>query len=251
MNDHPSQQHRLADASSLIRTGRSSEAIPILDSIVASDPACLWALEERGRAKSFTGDHAGAVADFTQLIELSPDNPKGFTSRADVHQSVGNLKEAIQDYSKAISLNPEHTFAYIQRGRLKVLSGDLHGAITDFSAAIKYDHMGPLSGLLNRGKTKHLLGDFPGAIEDLTEAIEWERGLCVFAPLFRGRARLDAKDYHGAISDFTMAITAFPKLTNAYRHRADAKRAAGDMEGALADLSAYDQLGGEDLPAYS
>ena len=110
---------------------------------------------------------------------------------------------------------------------------------------------GRLSGLLNRGKTKYLMGDLPGAIADLTEAIPLELAEPVFAPLFRGRAKLAAGDYEGAVSDFTAAINGFPGLTNAYRHRAEAKALAGDKNGADADLIRYNELGGRDLPAYT
>lgn len=109
---------------------------------------------------------------------------------------------------------------------------------------------GPLSGLLNRGPAKHLLGDLAGAIEDLTEAMRLECGQPIFAPLFRGRVMLDLGNYEAAIADFTAAIKAFPGLTNAYRHRAEAKALAGDREGAEIDMCSYDRLGGCDLPAY-
>ena len=122
---------------------------------------------------------------------------------------------------------------------------------SDFTSAMENCPDGRLSGLLNRGKTKYLLGDLSGAIADLTEAIPLERAGPVFAPLFRGRARLAAGDYEGAISDFTVAINGFPRLTNAYRHRAEAKTLAGDQKGADDDLMRYNELGGRDLPAYA
>ena len=80
-NQQPSSE-RLAEASFLIRHGRSSEGIPILDIIVDGDPTNAWALEERGRAKLFVGDHEGAIADFSRMISQWPGNSKGFTCRA-------------------------------------------------------------------------------------------------------------------------------------------------------------------------
>lgn len=107
-----------------------------------------------------------------------------------------------------------------------------------------------MSGLLNRGQARHRLGDLTGAIEDLSEAMRLELDQPVFAPLFRGRVKVDAGDYRGAIADFTAAIDGYHGLTNAYRHRAEAKILAGDKTGAEIDLAAYNRLGGEDLPPY-
>jgi predicted Zn-dependent protease len=234
----------------LIRNGHSREAIPILDRVIESDPDHCRALRERGLAKKFCGDHAAAIADFSTVIRRHPNDPEAYVDRADTRARGGDLQGAIEDYSAAISSNSRYSFAYLHRGRLRVVSGDLPGAISDFTATMANDRMGPLSGLLNRGPAKHRLGDLAGAIDDLTEAMRLERGGPIFAPLFRGRVWLDAGNYEAAIADFTAAIEAFPELTNAYRHRADAKALAGDREGAETDLSTYTRLGGRDLPAY-
>jgi tetratricopeptide (TPR) repeat protein len=250
MSQAASFREDFAKAVALIRKGQPQQAIPILDRLIESDSSCSLALRERGVAKKFCRDHAGAIADYSALIFQLPTNPEGYIGRADARKQAGDLQGAIEDYSAAISLNPQHTFAYLQRGRIRAASGDLSGAISDFTADMVNSTYGPLSGLLNRGRAKHCLGDLAGAIDDLTEAMRLERGRPVFAPLFRGRVRLDAGNYEGAIADFTAAIEGFPRLTNAYRHRAEAKALAGDREGAEIDLHSYDRLGGRDLSAY-
>lgn len=240
----------LRAAIALTRGGHPGRAIPLLDRLIESDPTCMIALRERGYAKSFHGDHDGAVADFTTLIGRWPADPAGFTGRAAARERAGDRPGAIADYSAAISLDPRHPFAFLQRGRLRSQAGDVLGAVADFTADMEHSGDGPLSGLLNRGRARHRLGDLSGAVADLTEAMRLERGLRVFAPLFRGRVRLDLGEYPGAIADFTAAIEAFPGLTNAYRQRAEAKARAGDSAGAEEDRRSYDRLGGRDLPAY-
>jgi tetratricopeptide (TPR) repeat protein len=250
MSETPSFREDLAKAIALIRKGYSEQAIPLLDGLIKSDP-CFWlALRWRGLAKMFRGDHAEANADFSAAILQQPTNADRYADRAYARGRAGDLQGAIEDYSLAISLNPQHRSAIFQRGRMRAASGDLSGAMSDFTADMMHSKMGRLSGLLNRGRVKHRLGDLAGAIDDLTEAMPLECGLPVFAPLFRGRVLLEAGDYRGAIADFTGAIAAFPKLTNAYRHRAEARAIVGDREGAEEDLRVYEQLGGRDLPAY-
>jgi serine/threonine-protein kinase len=250
MTNRSLSREKLAEASFLIRDGRSAEAIPILDAIVAVEPGCTWALEERGRAKMFIEDYEGAIADFSLMIVQRPASPKGFTCRADARARAGDLQGALVDYSSAIAIDPGHPYAYLQRGRLRFEIREYAAAISDFTADMEVSPQGRLSGLLNRGTAKHFAGDLSGAISDLTEAITLEVGMPVFGPLFRGRARLTAGDYHGAINDFTSAITALPGLTNAYRYRAEARELIGDRKGAADDRSLYDQLGGRDLPAF-
>jgi tetratricopeptide (TPR) repeat protein len=239
----------LAEASFMIRHGRSVDAIPILDAIVDADPAFAWALEERGRAKLFSGDGNGSLADFTRMIAQWPTDPKGYTCRADARARAGDTRGAIDDYSSAIAINPKHPFAFLQRGRLRTKLGEYGEALTDFTVDMDVSSNGRLSGLLNRGNTKCLAGDLSGAISDLTEAILLEGEKPIFGPLFRGRAKLAAGEFNGAIADFSAAIEAFPQLTNAYRHRAEARTMIGDKQGAADDQAQYEQLGGQDLAA--
>lgn len=240
----------LREAISMIRSGRPTQAIPILDRIIEGDETCSIALAERGRARMNCGDIVGAVADLTEMVRRWPDNPKGLTLRAQAHEQAGDWQRAIDDYSAAIAIDAEHEFAYLQRGRMRVLAGDAQRAIGDFSEAMKHDRDGRLSGLQNRGKAKHLVGDLAGAMVDLTEAVQLEMAP-IIGPLLRGRVRFDAGDLPGAIIDFTTALEEFPGLTNALRLRAEAKELVGDPVGAKDDRRRYEELGGQDLPAYS
>ncbi len=131
-------------------------------------------------------------------------------------------------------------------------SKDYPAAIEDFTRHMNLssDLCARLSGLLNRGRAKHAIGDIANAITDLPEAISLAGERPIFGPLFRGRAKRDAGDLEGAIADFTAALNAFPGLTNACRHRAEVRALIGDHWRALDDQQRYQQLGGQDLPAY-
>jgi tetratricopeptide (TPR) repeat protein len=243
-------QRKLREAVALTRQGRPADAIPVLDDIIATDPECTVAWKERGYAKLFTRDYPGAIADFTEVTRQWPSKPDGFTCRAQVHAKAGDLRLAIDDYSNAIGVKPRHPTAFLHRGRLKVEIGDLRGAIEDFTSAIEFSDSGPLSGLLNRGRTYHAMGEIDLALIDLTEAIRHERFSPIHASLARGRVRLSMQDWKGAIDDFSAAINCFPRLSNAYGLRAEARTHLGDADGARDDLAEYERLGGRDLPAY-
>jgi tetratricopeptide (TPR) repeat protein len=245
------QDERIKQAGMLIRSGRSADAIPLLDAVVESSACTPWAVAERGRAKQFTGDLEGAVADFTLLAVRWPERTDGLTNRANARRLLGDFHSSIDDYSSAILINEQHGFAYLQRGRVKMQLGDLAGAVADFSADMNHSKEGRLSGLLNRGVAKHRMKDFSGAIEDLTAALEIEMPPPVYSPLFRASVRASLGDWRSAIADYSLALTRFPGLTNALRERAEAKQAIGDDQGAAADTTEYRRLGGRDLPAYA
>jgi tetratricopeptide (TPR) repeat protein len=244
------QEERIKRAGTLIRSGRSADAIPLLDAVVESSACAPWVLAERGRAKQLIGDLEGAIADFTLLAARWPENTDGLTQRANARRLLGDLHGSIDDYSSAIRINEQHGFAYLHRGRVKMQRGDLAGAVADFSADMIHSKEGRLSGLLNRGVAKHQMKDFSGAIEDLTAALEIEMPPPVYSPLFRARVRASLGDWRSAIADYSLALNGFPGLTNALRERSEAKRAIGDGQGAATDIIEYQRLGGRDLPAY-
>src|SRR5262245_18453125 len=80
------------------------------------------AYNNRGIAYRAKGDHARAIADFSEAIRL---NPNAFTyyNRGVVYGSKGDHDRAIADYNEAIRLDPNnarasyrHCVAYISKG---------------------------------------------------------------------------------------------------------------------------------------
>lgn len=60
------------------------------------------AIERSGDKKYQAGDYAGAIDDYSQLIERHPDIPRGYTRRSVARGKLGLLKEALEDANKAI-----------------------------------------------------------------------------------------------------------------------------------------------------
>ena len=58
----------------------------------------------RGVARSKSGDHEGAVRDFTSLVNLNPADGKAFHNRAFAKHETGKLKEACDDWKQALKL---------------------------------------------------------------------------------------------------------------------------------------------------
>jgi Flp pilus assembly protein TadD len=59
----------------------------------------------RGRARESTGDDAGAITDFSKVIELDPNNAQAYNDRGFAKEAMGDLEGAAADLNKAAKLN--------------------------------------------------------------------------------------------------------------------------------------------------
>jgi tetratricopeptide (TPR) repeat protein len=80
----------------------------------ASDRAIAYSI--RGGVYQAKGDSDHAIADFTQAIEINPQDARAYVRRGSVYQVNGDSDHAIADYNKAIEINPLYAIAYFNRG---------------------------------------------------------------------------------------------------------------------------------------
>ena len=69
---------------------------------------------------------AEAFADFDRLVELDPNDPKGFIFRGVYHESLGNIEAAKTDYLRAYNLGPQgrEMIEKLNKGRLIGKNGE-------------------------------------------------------------------------------------------------------------------------------
>ena len=85
--------------------------------------------------KAENGDHYGAIADYTKVLEIDPKDEVAYYNRAISKDEIGDYYGAIADYTKAIEINPNYKSAYKNRGIDKEIIGDLKGACADWQKA--------------------------------------------------------------------------------------------------------------------
>src|SRR6266576_2947591 len=66
----------------------------------------------RGNTRFEAGDFDGAIADFTEAIELTPGDSNAYFNRAYAKASLGDHQGAIVDYTESLRLNPRDPMAY-------------------------------------------------------------------------------------------------------------------------------------------
>ena len=94
--------------------GNVQSAIAYFDTAVSHAPSCPDIYIERARFREKKlGDYQGALADYSQAIEINPHNPFFYYWRSEIYRQLGNHAQAIEDYNAGISLAPDHTIYYL------------------------------------------------------------------------------------------------------------------------------------------
>ncbi len=129
----------------------------------------------QGLIKAKSRDFAGAVAEFSQAIELAPDFAPLYYNRARVYEDQGNVAAALADYDRAIARNPQYDQAYNNRAGLRLRRGDVAGAIADWTAILqrKPDFY---EAYYNRGLAYSSLRTREGVLKcitDMTQALRY------------------------------------------------------------------------------
>ena len=80
------------------------------------------AYHQRGRVYAKKSDYSAAIADYTQAIELSPNEADAFYfDRAEAYRLQGDNVEAIADYQAVIEQTDDDGLRTEATQRLKVL----------------------------------------------------------------------------------------------------------------------------------
>ena len=146
---------------------------------------------KQGLNKLVTNDYRGAVADFTQAIQLDRHFSDAYAFRCEARTQLLELTEAIADCNQALEIDPDSTVAYFNRGDARADLQDISGAIDDFTAVIQRNPLNQrilAEAYLRRGASRaYYFGEKEEGLRDIQTA----------ARLFRQQG--NNKDYQRAI----------------------------------------------------
>jgi len=255
----------------LLRRGEPAAAAAACGLVLARDPHCAQALENRGRARLALGDLAGAAGDLDRLVLVAPDSPEAYGLRARARLSLHDRAGALADAEEAVRLEPEAARAHLLRGEVRLARDEPEEAVADLDRALDLASGEDAAALAVRASAKTELGDLDAALADAAAAVErapadpWIESVRAGVHLDRGepadaeraytralrlgparhgarssraRARLDQGRLGPALADLTRALRADPDDLDARQLRAFARAAAGDEAGAREDLGA-------------
>jgi tetratricopeptide (TPR) repeat protein len=97
-------------AQTFSRQGDTNRAIALFDNAIRvfPDDAYLYSQRANLRRQNLQ-DTNGALEDYTQAINLHPENPLFYLWRSQVYYEIGDKFKAMADYNTAIRLAPEDT----------------------------------------------------------------------------------------------------------------------------------------------
>ena len=173
---------------------------PVLDRL---DTAAFF---NRAEARYDLGNRQGAIADYTSVLTINPNDAVARNNRALVYYDLGQKDAALADLDLAIQADAHHFVAYTNRGYLRSEQGDKLGAIEDYTFAL------------------HLNPDYATAY------------------FYRGLARTRMQNKLGAIADYTEVIRLNPEDASAYFYRGLANAKVGERMDAVRDLREATQL---------
>ena len=91
---------------------------------------------ERGISHFKNKDIAAAMTDMNKAVELDPNNPYRYSSRAYI-RAKHDINGAMQDYEKAIELDPKDEISYNNLGLLQENAGKMSAARKNFNESNK------------------------------------------------------------------------------------------------------------------
>ena len=169
----PIRAQEAFDAGSrMLKGARYPQAILYFDQAIQLKSGFSDAYLMRARAFEADGKTASAIADFTKVIEMRPNDPGPLLERGRVFIDGKDYQSAIQDAAAALALDSNLAEAYFMRGTAVRGMGNLESALNDFNRAVK---LAPTQvHYFERGITYQMMNRHNEAIEDFTVVIKFE-----------------------------------------------------------------------------
>lgn len=123
-------------------SGKHKQAISDYTKVLEIRPSCIWARVQRATAYENSKDWSAALQDLSALAERYPRDPDYFEYRGKTYLASGQAEKAIADYSKVIELSPNYAGGYLGRARAyeSVEGKNSKKAKDDFAMARKYGY---------------------------------------------------------------------------------------------------------------
>ncbi|WP_228037240.1 tetratricopeptide repeat protein, partial [Cuspidothrix issatschenkoi] len=199
-------------------------------------------------------DYQGAITNYSQALQLNPENAEIYFKRAETHHQLGNFRDAINDYSQAIYINPKDAYSYNNRGIIYEKFGYIDYAINDYEKALKIN---PKEAVvyLNLAITyynldvdcnyyNYIINRDELIINYLNQALNINPNFYK-AYYLRGKVRFQIGDVVGAFEDFNIVLKSYPDyalniytyLAEVYYYRGNYYSEIGNNKNALENLN--------------
>lgn len=161
---HTLARHNLAALKS--KGGQKATFEDRLTQTIEADSTMLYPYLERALQRFEGGYYKGAVEDYTNALEINPNDPEIWLGRGLAREKLKDYEGAFSDYTRAIDLKDNFFKAWINRGNVLFKLDRYGDAIEDFTVALVYQsNYAP--AVYNRAMAKAKMKNKQGACEDL------------------------------------------------------------------------------------
>lgn len=219
---------------------------------------------QRGQQAAAEGDYAAAIDDFTQALQLQPDNAAVYRLRAEARAMLEQYTAAVADFSIALEFYHYDWEVLNLRGYTYYLLGDFDAAQADYEEAIfrnpRYTPVfvnlrnlyrdlnlpwhAELANQVAQGLLAYEQGSNEDAINTFSRAIAAAPDaddllpVHVLSAVYYNRAliRYGMGLLPEALEDYSAALDIFPQMHDAYLGRGIVHRELGDPQAAGMDF---------------
>ena len=189
----------------------------VLQLAVAGAP--LPQLFDQALAASRSGDFAGALPLWNQVLELAPSDAAAWSNRGNVQLALGDPQAAIADQTHAMELDPASPDPHLNRGTAEESLQRWDAAEADYRWILERDaaegHPPDASALYNLGNVQGSRGDWSAARSSFVAAADARPGFA----MARSSAALSAFQ----LGELDAAETELRSLIRRYPLFADAR----------------------------
>lgn len=210
--------------------------LALLNWAVERDPKLADAYHYRADVYRALQQYPQALADYTKVISLRSKDPWRYYSRALLYIDMNRGELAAADLTKALSLRPDYRDFLLARARAYMQTKNYNLALADYKKYLgkrQPDEMLAMEMIPAEVETYHYtqataLLDRAATLGNDTAALHY----------WRGRVFAGKNSWDEAISEYSKAINRDASFAPAYRYRANAFKAIGDLPATLDDYNA-------------
>jgi tetratricopeptide (TPR) repeat protein len=191
-----------------------------------------------------TGKFPEAIAELKRGLQLAPNSDEGYVRLGNAYMESGQKDEAIAAYKKAIEVNPYYWGHHIVLGNAYFSIGQTEQALEEFKRVTELDPDN-VRGWDNLGNALQRLGRAAESLPAYQKSIQLEPTWSAYSNL--GNTYFLLKRYNDAIQAFEKATQLGPNQELAMGNLADAYRASGQKDKAMATYDKAIALAFQDL----
>jgi tetratricopeptide (TPR) repeat protein/DNA-binding transcriptional ArsR family regulator len=218
--------------SDLINSGKSSEALAAIESLLAGESA--EELYLKGLLSIESDRWEEAIQIFNIVINLEPNNHAAWNNRGNALGNLGRYKEALASFDRCLELEPDDYEAWYNRGVVLGKLGRYEEAIASYDRSLEFKPDKD-EAWYNRGNALGKLGRYEEAIASYDRCLEFKPDKDE-AWNNRGNALGKLGRYEEAIASFDRSLEFRPNQDKAWNNRGNALGKLGRYEEAIASF---------------